>query len=194
MRTKPFLFILACLLMNISFLDAQTVSFELKTTPSVDFTFNTIAKYQNGIIIPDVVTLNIVATGTQWDLYAGSITATAGTWDNTQYYCATGDGFPPVDILQVAFRNSSSTSLITGYVPMQDLATTNLNFIGDHNLAPDSPINCTDVNHKGTNTAGTYLTDPQCYQFKVDFRIVPGLNYRAGSYNLTVEIIIAPDL
>lgn len=180
--------------MNVGLLKAQTVSFELKTNPSVDFTFNTIEKYQHGIIIPNVATLNVVATGTQWDLYVGSITASAGTWDNTQYYCATGDGFPPVNILQVAFRNSSNTSLISGYVPMQDIATTTIDIIGDHNNAPDSPINCPDVNHKGTNTAGTYLNAPQCYQFRVDFRIVPGLTYRAGVYNMTVEIIVAPDL
>src|SRR5436190_12787116 len=126
MRNKILLIFQMCWLMSISLLSAQTVSFELKTTPSIEFTFNTIEKYLNGIIIPNVVTLNVVATGTQWDLYVGSITANAGTWDNTQYYAVTGDGFPPVNILQVAFRNSSNTSLITGYVPMQDIATTTL--------------------------------------------------------------------
>jgi hypothetical protein len=194
MRNKTLFCILVYSLMNISLLKAQTVSFELKTNPSIDFTFNTIEKWQNGIIIPNVVTLNVVATGTQWDMYVGSITTSAGTWDNTQYYCATGNGFPPVNILQVAFRNSSSTSLITGYVPMQDISSTTLDVIGDHNNTPDLPIHCSDPIHKGTNTAGSYLIDPQCYQFKVDFRVVPGLNYRAGLYTMTVEIIIAPDL
>jgi len=194
MKNTTNIFILFFLIMACSLLRAQTVSFELKTNPSIDFTFNTIAKYQSGITIPNAVTLNVVATGTQWDLYVGSITATAGTWDNTQYYCATGDGFPPVSILKVAFRNSGSTPLLTGYLPMEDISTTTLDIIGDHTHVSDPPINCGDVNHQGTNTEGTYLTDPQCYQFKVDFKIVPGLNYRAGVYTLTAEIIIAPDL
>jgi len=193
MKTRTVAFLFAFMLMS-AVLRAQTVSFELTTSPSIDFIFNTIEKYQNGIIISNAVTLNVVATGTQWDLYVGSITATAGTWDNTQYYCSTGDGFPPVDILKVAFRNSGSTPLLTSYQPMQDIATTTLDMIGDHNQAPDPPINCSDVNHKGTNTEGSYLTDPQCYRFNVDFRIVPGLTYRAGVYTLSVEIVIAPDL
>src|SRR5689334_18957989 len=132
-------------------LKAQTVSFELQTSPSIDFVFNTIEKYKNGIIIPNAVTLNVVATGTQWDMYVGSITTTAGTWDNTQYYTSTGDGFPPVNILKVAFRNTSSTPLLAGYQPMQDIATTSLDIIGDHTHAPDSPVHCSDVNHAGTN-------------------------------------------
>lgn len=173
---------------------AQSVDFALTTSPSIDFTFNTITKYQNGIIIPNAVTLNVVATGTQWDMYVGSTTATSGTWDNIQYYSSTGDGFPSVGLLQVAFRNNSSTSQISGYVPLEDISTTTLNVIGNRATSPDPAVNCSDVVNQGTNTPGTYITDPQCYQFKVDFRIVPGLTYRAGVYTLRVDIIIAQDL
>jgi hypothetical protein len=194
MRSKFCFCIFSFLFINFSFIKAQSVSFEFKSSPTIDFLFNTIEKYKNGIIIPNAVTLNVVATGTQWDLYVGSITSSAGTWDNSQYYCSTGDGLPPVDILKVAFRNAGNTPLLGGYQAMQDISSTTLDMIGDHHHAPDPPISCPDVNHKGTNTEGSYLDDPQCYQFKVDFKIVPGLNYRAGLYSLTVEIIIAPDL
>jgi len=127
-------------------------------------------------------------------MYIGASTATAGTWDNIQYYSSTGDGAPPISLLQVQIRNSSNTPLITGYVPMQDLATTTLDIIGDHHNAPDPPVNCGDASPKGTNTAGSYIISPQCYRFKVDFRIVPGTTYRAGLYNAEVDIIIARDL
>jgi hypothetical protein len=186
--------VIAFMFLKISMTWAQSVSFELKTNPTVDFTFNTIYKYMNGIIIPNAITLNIDAIGTQWDMYVGTTTATAGTFDNIQYYASAGNGFPPVGLLQVAFRNSSSTSQISGYVPLQDISTTTLDIIGNHLTAPDPAINCADPMHQGTNTAGDYLTDPQCYQFKVDFRIVPGLTYRAGLYNVRVDIIIARDL
>src|SRR4051812_18787810 len=70
---------------------AQGVEFELKTSPTVDFTFNTIQKYQNGIIIHDAVVLDVVAAGTQWDMYIGTSTSAAGTFDNVQYYSNIGD-------------------------------------------------------------------------------------------------------
>ena len=177
-KLKAFVIFFAFLLMNTFMSGAQSVSFELSTNPSIDFTFNTIAKYQNGIIIPSAVKLNVVTTGTQWDMYVGTTTSTAGTWDNIQYYSATGDGFPSVGLLQIAFRNISNTPQITGYVPLEDIATTSLNVIGERTNSPDPPINCNDVVNQGTNTQGSYLVDPQCYQFKVDFRIVPGLTYR----------------
>jgi len=180
--------------MGISVLNAQSVNFDFKSNPGADFTFNTMSKYTNGIIIPNAVTLDVVAINTQWDLYIGSTTVTAGTWDNVQYYCSTGNGFPPVNILQVAVRNASSTSQIPGYVPMQDINTTTIDIIGNHNTAPDPSVHCSDPVHQGTNTAGTYVTDPQCYQFSVDFRIVPGINYKAGLYTLRVDIIVARDL
>jgi hypothetical protein len=194
MNIKSPVLILVFFIMNISLMNGQSVSFDIVTNPSIEFTFNSINKYQNGIIIPNAVTLNIVATGTNWDLYTGSTTSTAGVWDNVQYYSNVGDGFPSVGLLQVAFRNTSSTSQITGYVPMEDIGTTTLDVIGNHSSSPDPTVNCSDVVHQGTNSPGTYVTDPQCYTFKVDFKIVPGLTYRAGVYNLRVDIILAPDL
>jgi len=175
-------------------LRAQSVSFELNTSPSADFTFNTITKYLNGIIIPNAVTLYVVADSTQWDLYVGTTTVTPGTWDNSQYYSTAGNSFPPVSILQAAFRNSDNTSQITGYIGLQDIATSTLDIIGNHNSAPDPAVHCADASHVGTNTTGTYINDPQCYEFHVDFRIVPGLSYRAGLYSLRVDFIIARDL
>ena len=34
----------------------------------------------------------------------------------------------------------------------------------------------------------------QCYQFRVDLKVVPGMNYRPGLYTMQIEFIIAPDL
>ena len=191
MRKLTCCFIFTFMLMKVS---AQSVNFEFKTNSGVDFTFNTITKYLNGIIIPNAVTLDVVAIGTQWDLYVGTTTITPGTWDNIQYYSSTGNGFPPVGLLQIAVRNASNTSQISGYIPMHDIATTSVDIIGNHLTAPDPPVNCADVAHQGTNTAGSYTSDPQCYQFNIDFRIVPGLNYIAGQYSLRVDFIIARDL
>lgn len=91
-------------------------------------------------------------------------------------------------------HNLSNTPQISGYVPMQNIATSTLDIIGNHLSAPDPAVNCSDLVHVGTNTAGTYAVDPQCYQFRVDLKVVPGIVYRPGLYTLQIEFIIAQDL
>lgn len=173
---------------------AQTVNIVLSSSPNVDFTFNSITKLQAGIVIPNAITVNIEAAGGQWDLYMGTVTAVAGTWDNALYYTTSGNGMPPVGILQARVHNLSNTPQISGYVPLQDIALSTLDIIGDHLNAPDPSVNCGDANPTGTNTPGSYLTDPQCYQFRTDLKLVPGVTYRPGLYSLQIEFIVAADL
>ena len=189
---------IACLLSvgflcSISTTNAQ-VDISVVSNPNIEFKFNTVQKLTNGIVIPDAITFNIIAIGTNWDLYAGSVTGTVGTWDNAQYYTTSGNGFPPVNILEMRVHNLSSTPQISGYHVMQDISTTTLDIIGNHNFAPDPAVNCSDASHTGTNTPGSYVTDPQCYQFKVDLKCTPGIQYRPGVYTLELEFIVAPDL
>jgi hypothetical protein len=173
---------------------AQVVSIDLATSPNVDFTFNTITKLNNGIIIPNAISVNIEAVGTQWDMYVGSVTAIAGDWDNVSYYTTTGNGNIPVNILQMRAHNLSNTSQISSYVPLQDIAVSTLDIIGDHLNAPDPAVNCSDLIPQGTNTPGSYTTDPQCYQFRIDLKLTPGIIYRPGVYTMQIEFIIAADL
>ncbi len=175
-------------------LRAQTVSVDLATPANLEFTFNTINKLINGIVIPNAIVLNVEATGGQWDLYVGSVTTIAGTWDNAQYYTTSGNGAPPVNLLQMRVHNLTGTPQISGYVPMQDIATSTLDIIGNHLSAPDPAVNCGDIIPVGTNTPGSYTTDPQCYQFKVDLKMAPGTLYRPGLYTMQIEYIIAEDL
>ena len=173
---------------------AQTVDISIGGSSNVDFTFNTIQKLTTGIVIPNAFTVNVEAIGTNWDLYMGAVTAVAGTWDNAQYYATSGNGAPPVGLLQARVHNLSGTPQISGYVPLQDIAVSTLDIIGNHLSAPDPSVNCGDASPIGTNTPGSYLTDPQCYQFRVDLKVVPGMNYRPGLYTMQIEFIIAPDL
>jgi hypothetical protein len=198
MSIKKFLIVLSAALVfdfaGNRNLFAQTVSIDLASATNVDFTFNTISKLTNGIVLPNAITLNIESTGGQWDLYTGTVTSVAGTWDNAIYYTSTGNGAPPVSMLEMRVHNLSNTQQISGYVPMQDISTSTLDIIGNHLSAPDPAVNCADVVHIGTNTIGSYTTDPQCYQFKVDLKIIPGFVYRPGLYTLQIEYIIQEDL
>jgi hypothetical protein len=182
------------LLFSVRDSSAQSVDVILASNPNVEFTFNTMSKLENGIVLPNAITIDVTSIGTNWDLYVGSVTNVAGTWDNVQYYTSSGNGSPPVSLLQMRVHNNSHTQQISGFVPMQDVATSTLDIIGNHISAPDPVVHCSDVNPIGTNTPGSYLTDPQCYQFRVDLKVTPGLNYRAGVYTMEIEFIIAADL
>lgn len=174
--------------------NAQMVNIDLATSPTADFTFDNIFKLNYGIVLPNAITLNVEAVGTQWDLYVGTVTTIAGMWDNASYYTSTGNGSIPVGILQMRVHNLSNTPQISGFVPLQDIAVSTLDIIGDHLVAPDPAVNCSDLINTGTNTAGSYTVDPQCYQFKVDLKLTPGISYRPGLYTLQIEFIIAEDL
>lgn len=173
---------------NIGTIHAQSVSFELKTSPTISFDFNSIQDYENGITIMNAVTLNIEAVGTQWDLYVGATTTVAGSWDVTSTYSTTGS-LPGVNILELNFRNLSNTSLQTGFFPLTDISTPT--YIIGTSAAPDIGISCP---NQGTNTAGSYLTNPNCYSFDVDLRINPGFTYRPGLYELRIDYVIVQDL
>lgn len=173
---------------------AQSLDVSISGNSNVDFSFTTIQKLTSGIVIPNAFTVNVEAIGTNWDLYMGAVTTVAGTWDNAQYYATSGNGAPPVSLLQARVHNLSRTPQISGYVPLQDIAVSTLDIIGNHLANPDPSVSCGDASPVGTNTPGSFTTDPQCYQFRVDLKVVPGMNYRPGLYTMQIEFILAPDL
>lgn len=172
--------------------NGQSVSFDLKTSPNIDFTFNTIDKCVNGIIKPHALDLNVNVTGAQWDLYVGATTTAAGSWNVLTSYSTSGITPPPVNILQARMYNSSSTQLTGGgFFPVNDIATPTY-VIGSS--ANDPGVNCSDPSPVGTNQPGDYTSDPGCYRFRVDLKLVPGLIYRPGFYSLRVDFILIEDL
>jgi hypothetical protein len=172
-----------------SFLKAQSVSFALKTSPSSTLTFDTFDKYQYGIVLPNFVTLKVETIGTEWDLYVGTTTTVAGVFDMNNSYGTTGSASIPVNILQArVYTTSNSTQTGTSFFNLNDIASPTY-LIGSS--ANDAAITCGSV---GTNVAGSYTSDPQCYNFKVDLKATPGLGYRAGSYSLRIDFILVQDL
>jgi hypothetical protein len=163
------------------------VSFELKTSPNIEFVFDAISDYENGITIYNAFELNILATGTDWDLYVGAKTAAVGTWNQNAQYSLAGV-LPPVSILQMQVRNNSNTPLTSGFFGLTDISTPTY-IIGS--AAADPQITCP---NNGTNAPGSYLVDPNCYTFKIDLKIQPGFDYRPGMYSLEIEYFIVQDL
>lgn len=167
-------------------LNAQNVSFELKVSPSVNLVFNTIEKYQSGQVQYNFSQLNIEADVT-WDLYVGARTSVQNEWDEEQRYSISGET-PDVSILQLRLRNSSNTTQENGFFPLRDINDP-VYIIGTS--AIDAQIACGNV---GSNAAGSYLTEPNCFQFNLDMLIKPGFTYRPGLYKIEVVYTIMANL
>ena len=165
---------------------AQSVSFELKTSPNVAFDFTTVNHYVTGVTRMNAIQLNIEATA-QWDLYVGTTTDIPGFWDEISFYTLNGES-PPVSILQLRARNSANTSLASAYLALRDI-TDPVYLIGS--ATTDALVTCP---NSGTNAPGSFVTNPNCYRFDVDLRVLPGLDYRPGLYELRVDYVIVQDL
>lgn len=179
--------IAVCVIMLNQDLKGQALSFEMVQDHEVTFVFNTIEKYQNGLVAMNAITLRIIAEDVNWDLYVGAETLDPGLWDVIGVYGTVGQE-PGIELLEARFRNSASTSLVEGFFELTDI-TTPTYIIGSPGI--DVPVACPG---QGTNTPGSYLSEPQCYQFNVDLRIVPGFDYRPGLYRLLLNFVISEDL
>ena len=166
----------------------QSLSFELKESPDVEFIFNTVQKYQTGVLAPNAMTLRIIAEGVNWNLYVGAETDSPGYWNELTAYSTYGVE-PTTDILELRFRNTANTSQQQGWFPVTDINSP-VYIIGSENPG-DPSIDCPG---QGTNTPGSYITEPQCYRFNIDMRVVPGFELKPGLYNLLIKYVIVEDL
>ena len=141
----------------------------LATDPNVEFTFNTIPSYVNGIIKPNVTELRVEST-VPWDLYVQAETA---NWAQLQAFSSAGTSTVPSTLLEVRVIDGAGTSL----------TDTRLDIVGT--VAAGDGV-----------AAGSYLTTPDSHFFRVDYRIIPTLTaqYQAGYYGLNVIYTLAEDL
>ena len=163
----------------------------LVTDPNLDFVFSTIPQYQNGITKTNATELRVEST-VDWDL---SVNAETLNWEIFETYAAatTGTEVIPSSIIEVRAINADGSSLIDGggaantYFPLT--GTDFLNIIGD------DPGTVTSDDSDGPGAPGTYLTSPDSHQFRVDYRLKPGLSaYRAGYYGINLIYTLAEDL
>jgi hypothetical protein len=169
-----------------------SLTFELKTNPTADFTFSDIRQYLYGITRFNVLTLNVNAQEVNWDLYVGASTTIPGNWDNILYYGSMGTTVIPTTILQIKVNGGTNVDT-TGFFPVPSISPplpyyNIIGLFGNHAAIP--------CGHEAPNTPGSYITNPGCFKFNIDFRIVPGINqgYRPGQYYLTVEFFLVQDL
>ena len=148
----------------------------LSTDPNVEFSFNSIPDYVNGIIKPNVTELRVEST-VPWDLY---VQAETTNWAQLQSFSSAGTSTVPSTLLEVRVIDGAGSSALSSFTALTD---TRLDIVGT--VAAGDGI-----------SAGSYLTAPSSHFFRVDYRIVPTLTaqYQAGYYGLNVIYTLAEDL
>ena len=165
---------------------AQGFQFGLKTSPTENLIFNTIEKYQHGLVQYNFLQLNIESDRT-WDLYVGANTSVQGEWDEDLRYSNSG-ATPIIDILQLRFRNVQGTAQQDDFFPIRDVNDP-VYIIGSDVLDAEKACGV-----EGANAAGSYLTDPGCYQFNLDLKVTPGFTYRPGLYRMEIVFTLFENL
>ncbi len=148
----------------------------LSTDPNVEFSFNSIPDYENGIIKPNVTELRVEST-VPWDLY---VQAETTNWAQLQSFSTAGTSTVPSTLLEVRVIDGAGSSALSAFTPLTD---TRLDIVGT--VAAGDGI-----------ASGSFLTTPSSHFFRVDYRIVPTLTaqYQAGYYGLNVIYTLAEDL
>jgi len=197
MKCFKLLFVLLFICLEFASLAQKKVQFELTTSPNIIFDFNTIQKYESGIIYLNAVTLNLnvedpPAPGgaVSFDLYVGAEDASLNSttvWHEIQSYSNTGST-PGVGLVQMRFRNTNSTSQVNGFFNLTEMANPTY-IIGT--AALDAIVNCP---LQGTNEKGKYDSSPGCHKFRVDLKIKPDFTYKSGLYELYIHYIIIENL
>ena len=154
-------------------------------------TFDGLSKYQSGITINRVATVRVMVTDLDtpdpdcsWSLTmivnnnpGGGTSST--NWEKLLNYGGGSASDPTIDLLQVRVRNACATSPIDGV--FQNF--TNNGDIIDiiEPLIPVTPAgSCT----QNVNGAGSYLTNYDEYNFDIDIRVIPGVTFNPGLYQL----------
>lgn len=166
----------------------SSLSFELVEAPDVNMVFNTHQSYQLGKTIMNAVVLGVVAETVNWNFYVAADTedsADPDEWEQVLSYSDQGT-IPRVSDLEVRVRNTANTADVLDFFPLRN--TDNPVYI-----IPEVPATIT-CPGSGTNAPGSYLTQPECYRFRIDFRFKPTYEMQPGLYRLRIVYVIAENL
>ena len=182
---RSFRFILLFLFFTSSLI-GQTLDISITRGTDLDFTFNTIRQYINGVVVPNATEFLVEST-VEWDLYVGTQTNVPGQWDLLTSYASAGSSSVPVSILEIRATSPGGTSQQAAFVPLQDISNP-VYVIGS---GADDILTSSGV---GTNAPGDPVNDAFTHRFRIDYRLIPGMGYTPGVYSLTVVFTLAEDL
>ena len=169
----------------------------MTTDPQVDFVFESIQDYQMGITKFNATKLEVDAT-VAWDLFAH---ASSDNWVPVETYSTTGTSTLPAEILQI---QSTVENTATGANPNFD-GFANLLGATNSGVAAGLPAAGQTQFLAGTNgiaanesfAPGTAAANPATNQFRLHYRIVPGIpaDFSTGTndVDLTGGVVGATD-
>lgn len=159
----------------------------LVTDPNLDFVFSTIPQYQNGITKTNATELRVEST-VAWDL---AVNAETATWENFETYSSAGTAAILSDIIGIRAIDAAGNSLIDG----GGVANTYFSLTGTDQLPIIGDVTGTVDAGDIPGAPGSYLSTPDTHQFRIDYRLSPGLDtYTAGYYGINLIYTLAEDL
>ena len=159
----------------------------LVTNPNLDFVFSSLPQYQNGITKTNATELRVEAT-VAWDL---AVNAETANWEAFEAYSQAGSAAIPSSIIGVRAIDAAGNSLIDG----GGVANTYFSLTGTDQLPIIGDVTGTVDAGDIPGAPGSYLTSPSTHQFRVDYRLSPGLDtYTAGYYGINLIYTLAEDL
>jgi hypothetical protein len=109
-------------------------------------------------------------------------------WETVTPY-GTAGAKPTLDMLDIKVYNGCNTPMFSGIY--RSFGASNGSYIDIiNNIGIISAGSCA----TNVNGAGSYLTNYNEYSFTVDYRIVPGLNYRPGLYRMSIHFCLVEDI
>lgn len=179
------------------------------SNPQVEFSFSSIDEYSRGIVKYNAVRLQVDAT-VNWDLFAY---ASTDFWTQAEAYSKDGEADLPAEVLEIQAISPNLSSPQGGnfndFTSIKGLS--NSGVVGG---VPDAGSTQFIAGMVGTGPdesygAGSARSNPETHDFRVHYRVVPGLPTRfpnstvplggkgflqAGNYTIEVVFALVEDL
>ena len=110
----------------------------------------------------------------------------AGTWEKLSSYGTSPLPLPPISMLQVRVYNNCNTPTCETW--QNFTLNGQALYIIKAELGP--PITGCAPN---TDGLGSYLNNYNAYTFTIDYRVIPGFNMPAGTYQLSLQFCLVED-
>lgn len=179
---------------NCSDAIAGTSRFYMTTAGNVDFTFSDMQKYVAGITHSNATQLRLkidsINSACKWKLIMyidNNNTLPLNEWETLTTYGSSGT-VPELNEIEVKVYNGCGTPLNNGvYQIFSGNTQYDILDIIPELLVLNSAGSC-----DGTqiNSAGSYLTDYNEFNFNIDYRIIPGYQHKPGVYQIKIHFCL----
>lgn len=178
--------------------DPVTSKIILATPSNLELIFDSFSEYNGGITLngSSIVRLKVFSnvlppSPCTWKLsmiVSNGAWPAPAEWENLAVYGGGASGTnPTLDLLQLKVTNGCSTPINNGvWQTFAPLTGSVIDIINSGVTTPAGTCNPA----LQTNGEGSYLTNYNEYSFTIDYRIVPGLTFIPGRYELSIKFCI----